>query len=159
MLSITTALIIVVIILLIVACKNTMAAEDYLYGFWVAEADVFCEESEIESMMLFIGERAGTLYSTRECYLVIMNNLCNQSLTLSYWSVCPTLTAQYTIAATAEFDEAAIWPEHVQLTVDMQKGTLSIYSDEVLYAQLNKQHDTTNISRALLGADLVEATQ
>lgn len=143
-------IIIVVIILLIyaAACAHT-ADEEYLYGFWVADDDEFCEESEIDGMMVFIGEpNRGWFTTERCCYIVIMNDLCSQGFSINYSPPWPGLCGgEYTITASVTFDEETIWPESVKITVNMQNGTLKVHSGDTIYAKLTKQHETTNVAR------------
>lgn len=138
---------------------NTSAYEDYLYGFWVAEGDEFCEQSEIDSMLLFIGEPENGYFSkSRTCYLIIMTDMCNQGLTITYRSGWAGIgVGRYRINATAKFDEEQIWDDDITITVDMRDGTLKIKNnDGTVYAVLNKQHDTTNIARSMEDAELVD---
>lgn len=151
-------IIILIIVLYNLATWNTSSYEDYLYGFWVAEGDEFCEESEIESMLVFIGEPDCSFRSrSRTCYIIIMNNLCNQGFTLNYRPGWASIgVGQYRIYADVEFDEDDIWPEQVCVDVDMRDGSMKVHADGTVYARLSKQHDTTNIARSLEDAELVE---
>lgn len=151
-------LIIVLIILYVFATWNISANEDYLYGFWVAENDEFCQNSEIDSMMLFIGEPdKGWIKSSRNCYLIIMNDICNQGLTLTYmrgWAG-PGI-GKYNISARAEFDTEQIWDDNVNLSIDIRNGTLIITGrEDTIYAKLVKMHDTTNLAKTLEGVEIV----
>ncbi len=150
--------IVVVIILILVSAKwNTATFEDYLYGFWLAEDDEFCAESDIKGMLLFIGEPTGWFSTTRVCYLVIMDGLCNQSFTMNYWSGWAGIgIGKYTISSALTFDNESVWPERVNMSIDMSSGLLKVYAGDTLYAKLVKQHDTTNIAKQLAAAKLVE---
>lgn len=135
------------IIIYYISTWNTNTNEDYLYGFWIADGDDFCKDSEIDSIMLFIGEPEKSYWTvSRKCHLIIMNDICNQGLTITYkigWS-SPTLT-EYTVRIKAEFEEEPMWPEDLLLTIDIRHGTLTIKDDDdVVYAQLQKQHEITN---------------
>jgi hypothetical protein len=132
---------------------NTDTYEDYLYGFWTAD-ESFCEKSGIVSMLIFIGaaETAGSV-ATRTCYIVIMDGLCNQGFTLVYPLGCagPRL-GPYKISAEVQFDGAEledIWPENVNISVDIETGTMKIYDDDEVYAEVIKQHDITNNAKAM----------
>jgi hypothetical protein len=159
MMYVLIAIIIVVIVLLMfIASQSRVADEDYLYGFWVADDDEFCAESEIDSMMLFIGEPdKGWFSNDRQCYIVIMNDLCSQSMTINYSPPWPGIGGcEYTISANVKFDEEDIWPESVKMTVNMQSGTLKVYSGDTIYAKLTKQHETTNVARRLSDSKLID---
>jgi hypothetical protein len=147
--------IVLFIIIYFILSWNTSTYEDYLYGFWVAEDDDFCEEAEIDSMLLFIGEAEnGVRTVSRTCYIIIMTNMSNQGFTLNYvpgWGG-PGIS-KYHIHATPEFDDEDLWGDNVTLEINISEGTLKIYSGDTVYAKLNKQHDTTNMARELDGAD------
>lgn len=154
------ALILVAVILIYTASTwNVNTYEDYLYGFWVADGDEFCEESDIDSMLLFIGDReCGWFSNTRTCYIIIMNDLCNQGFTLTYKTGWAGIgVGVYRTRAHVEFDEDAIWPEDVLVDVDMRAGTLRVHADGTEYARLHKQHETSNVAKLLEGAELVDA--
>src|ERR1700743_3085641 len=93
-------IILIIFIFIYINAKNTFMQEKYLYGFWVAENDDFCERADISSMMIFIGPADKSWRgATRTWYIIIMNDLCNQGFTISYR---PALfcTDKYTIYAT-----------------------------------------------------------
>ena len=119
--------------------------EDYLYGCWTVDSGAFCEDADIDSMMLFIGESDGY---ERNAYLVISPDVCNQGLTLRLsggWNPC---CDEYSWSSSAEFDDSPIWPEQLKFVVNRADGTLRIFGeDDVLYASLCKQHDITNAAR------------
>lgn len=151
-------LVVIIIILYYIASWNTNTYEDYLYGFWTAAGDDFCEESDIESMMVFIGEPEISRSSrTRTCYIIIMNDLSAQGFTLEYKSSWASIgSRKYEICADVLFDDEQIWPTKVNISVDMRVGIMKIYRDGVIYAKINKQHDITNQCRTIEGAELVE---
>lgn len=148
----------VVIVLIIASWVNTYAYEDYLYGFWLADGDEFCELSDIESMLVFIGPPTGYWYKERSCYIIIMNDLCNQGFTLTYRPAWARLgLGKYSVCADVVFDDEKIWDDNVKIIVDVTDGTLKILShDDTLYAALHKQHDTTNIARQMESVELAE---
>jgi len=136
---------IVVILLLLFSGWSNYYCEQYLYGFWVADED-FCEDSEIDSMLFFIGERErGFLYDSRTCYLVITDDMCNQGMTMTYLKGWKSFGLSYKISAKVEFDEEQLWDEYVDIEINMNNGTMKISSNGVVYARLTKQHDTTNM--------------
>lgn len=142
--------VIVIVVLVVVywiTHYNTTEYEDYLYGFWVAEADAFCEDAEIDSLLMFIGEKENGI---RNCYLVIMPEIANQSFTLSHGtSMAGPGISNYEVKAAVSFDEEPLWPDEVNINVDMRDGTIKISSGDTIYVRAQKQHDTTNISKFL----------
>ncbi len=159
--AITYAIAIVVIIFIVykLTTWNVGANEDYLYGFWVAEGDEFCDNAEIESILVFMGESEnGFRSNTRTCYIIIMNDMCNQGFVLNYvpgWAGVGV--GKYHVRASVTFDDEQIWTDYVNIHVDMRTGTMEITSDDgdVVYARLCKQHDTTNMAREAEDAELV----
>lgn len=156
------AIAIVIIILLLYLVQTRRANDDYLYGFWVAEGDEFCEESGVDSMLVFIGPaESGWFKTKRTCYIVIMNDLCNQGFTLEYTQgLLPNFGSSVnfgpSFSAAVVFDEENIWEDNVSISIDAQRGTMKIYSGDTIYAKLTKQHDTTNMVRDTEDAELVE---
>lgn len=143
-------IIVILIILYFAISSRNKPYEDYLYGFWLAE-DSFCENSDIDSMMLFVGEaEKSTLFSAceRNCYLIIMNDMCNQGMTLTYKSGwAPLSIGKYILSANVKFDDEQIWTEQVKICIDVISGTMKIYTNDIIYAKLLKQHDITNTSK------------
>lgn len=141
----------VMVILYVVATYNQSAYERYLTGFWSAENDEFCDDAGIESMLLYVGAPTGWLSSTRSCYLIITDDICNQTLTMSYrrgWSSIGI--GKYNIAVKLDFDhddtKDAVMPQHLSMCVNMLDGTLVMRDHDKVYAQLHKQHDITNLT-------------
>lgn len=147
-----------VIIVICVLRWNQCAQEDYLYGFWTADGDQFCDESEIDSMLLFIGEPDGNIITgvERACYIIIMNGICSQEFTMKYR---PSYAGPGISAYSFDFEyvgDDGIWPCDLTCTVDMREGTMRIHGEGKTYALLNKQHDITNITRGLIDADMID---
>lgn len=144
-------LIAIIIFIYYMATINVNAQEDYMYGFWTADGDDFCQSAGIQSMMLFIGEPSKSAFSSRvsrECYIVILNDVANESFTLTYnrgWA--GPVIGKYKLRGEIEFDGEEIWPGDVDISIDMRTGILRVTADGTLYARLHKQHDTTNLSR------------
>lgn len=136
-----------IIVIYYITHYNTSTYEDYLYGFWVAEADAFCEEAEIDNLLLFIGEKVN---NTRECYIVIMPNMANQSFTLKHSSsAAGPGVSDYQVRAKVEFEDEQLWPDTVNIKIDMRDGSIKIYDKDTIFVKAQKQHDTTNISKYL----------
>jgi hypothetical protein len=160
MINVAQAVAILVIILVLYGAgtMHTSTYEDYLYGAWIAEGDDFCEDSEIASMTLFIGAaERGWTKTTRQGYLIIMNDLCNQGLTLTYrrgWS--GPFVSKYTISAHVEMDDEQLWPSDVTIEIDMRSGLMRIHDGETVYARLYKQNEITALARGAEHAEVVE---
>jgi hypothetical protein len=165
------AIIIVVVIVFIylISCVlswNTNANEDYLYGFYTAEASDFCEKSEIDSMMLFIGRplKSGMFNRkvTRAAYIIIMPDMCNQGITLTYTpSWAGPGIGKYKVQAQVEFDDIKLWSDEVTLDLNIKTGTLRIYgrdedNQKIMYAMLHKNHEITNLAVLSEDAELVD---
>ncbi len=141
-------LVIVVVIIVIwnVATMNTNAYDEYLYGLWIGD-DEFCEDAEIDSVLLFIGESDG---GTRNAYIVIQVDgepVCNQGLVINHsrgWAG-PGID-KYTVTASVDFDEEQLWSEdgRVKITVDMRTGIMRIWAGDQLYAKLYKSMEISN---------------
>lgn len=151
-------IIVVVLIILIfysIINWNTSAYEDYMYGCWLAEDDDFCDDAEIDSMMVFIGEptKEGIFGRNviRNCYIIIMTDMANEGFTLEYvpsWGGIGF--GKYTVRAKTCFeDETPLWDEEVNITIDPRNGTMIVRNGEKVFARLNKQNDITNTAREL----------
>ena len=169
----TILIVLVLIIIFYIAFTwNVPTYEKYLYGFWVAEGDEFCEEADIQSMLVFVGTSANSWLgsTTRNCYIIIMDDLANQGFTMKYrsgWS--GTGIGKYSVRAEVKFDEDQLWTEgedsddatcNVVMTIDVIAGTLKIRgtgkNSKIVYAKLHKQHDTTNMASLLEDEEVVE---
>ncbi len=138
----------IILLLLLLIFYLSWQNEDYLYGFWVAEDDDFCEDSGIQSMMLFIGEPTGVVSRSRECYLVIPDEF-NGNFTIDYWRpLFPQFGRRYCIKVKSTCE---LWPETFTLDVNTHTGVLRVMCGDIIYAKLSKRHDITNCCR---GADL-----
>ena len=158
-LKIAACIFIIIVILYFTATWNVNTYEDYLYGFWIAEDDEFCEDSEIDSMLLFIGKPEDNWFSReRTCYLVIMNNICAQGFKMKHRTGWGGIgISDYKINAEIAFDDEQIWDDNVKITVDMRTGTMKIVgADGTLYAKLNKQHDVSNITNKMEETELID---
>ena len=141
--------VVAIIVCYLLATWNTNVNEKYLYGFWVADDD-FCEESDIDSMLVFIGEpdrsSLGGLRSiTRTCYIIITKDVANQGFTMTYRpGFSGPSVGRYVINAGVSFDGEKIWPKDVSIAIDMTTGAMTIYNNKMVYARLTKQHDVSN---------------
>jgi hypothetical protein len=144
------AVIIVIILVVVWLCRsNSVAYESYLNGYWMAEDDDFCRDSEISAMMLMIGEeQRGWFSSSRVCHLVIMPNMANQCLTLEYkrgWSSVGI--SKYTIKAKVTFDDYNLWSDEVLISCDIINGIMLVESADksMLYAKLYKMNEISHV--------------
>lgn len=155
--------VIIIVIILIARC-NTPTCEDYLYGAWCAEDDDFCESAEIDSMIIFIGKPTRGWFGniTRQGYLIIMPGECQQSFTLSYRTAwCGPKLKKYTVCADIEFDNDQLWDKQCNVTVDVIRGTMKIKGceEDIVFADVYKQHDITNIADSMEDTKMVDSEE
>lgn len=128
---------------------ETRAYEKFIYGYWTGD-EGFCEESDVSSMMLFIGKSdtsADNLSGksiTRKAHLVINNDVTNQTLDICYKPQCITDLKKYKVKAKLTFEEECSIPENVTLEFDMVKGLLRIYADDTIYGVFYKNNEVSN---------------
>lgn len=137
---------IIVAILVLCAASTVGWYEKYLFGFWAASDDEFCDSAGVASIMLFIGAPQRSGYSTqRDGYLVVMDDFTNQGFTITYTPPLLKLgLGKYCISAQVEFDDEQIWDDTVTIETDITRGTMVIRSGDTVYARLYKQHDISN---------------
>lgn len=116
--------------------------EDYMFGFWSATDDNFCEDAGVRSIMLYISKPTGIFFKHRKCYLIIMDDIYNGVFDINYNAMIPFTT--YKINST---NNNNIWPKSLSMEIDIRKGTLYIYKDSQLFAKLYKQHDSTELCK------------
>lgn len=124
--------------------------EKYLEGMWRGD-DEFCAESGVSSMLLYIGAPTSKWGKvTRDGYLVINNDICNQAIKLSYRR--PHLGFDklgiYKPCVHMTYDETAVMPADVTMHVDMVNGCLKIYEGKQMYGVFYKDHELTALSHA-----------
>lgn len=128
---------------------ETKAYENFIYGYWTGD-EGFCEESDVSSMMLFIGksdigeDKLSSQKITRKAYLVINNDVTNQTLDICYTPQCAKKIGKYKVDAKLKFEEECSIPENVTLEFDMIKGLLKIYADDTIYGVFYKNNEVTN---------------
>lgn len=147
---------VVVLIIYLFARFNTSAYDDYLTGYWVGDPD-FCEDADIDSMLVWIGPpTSGWFSQTRDCYIVMTPDRTNQPFTMSHskgWA--SPFTNKYCVKAKVELEDDKFMPEDVEFDLDVHRGLLRIRDSETVYAKLYKQ---TYISDVLkIGPGEVEA--
>ena len=147
----------IIVIIGVVATWRTAEFEDYMFGYWSADNDSFTEQAEIDSMLLFIGAPSGRWKRTRECYLVILSDVCDQALTLCWRpSLAGPSATEYCVNATAVFDEENPWEENVKITVDMTRGMLTVSANDKIYARLHKNMAVSDAARDLIDVKIVD---
>lgn len=125
---------VVLIILIVLFYREHAAFERELTGMWAA-TDAFCEKSNIESMLLYIGEPNGYLSKTRHGYLLIPGDVSNQEITLRYIKINPFSRS---VSADIEFGSEELWPQNISITIDEM---MKIYGDGVLLGELVRRPD------------------
>lgn len=146
------AQIIIAVICVAIIIAIASVQRDYLYGFWTTDD---CDDNDCSSIMLFIGEPEGIFWVTRTCYLIIMDDICSQGMTMKYRQ---PLLGIYSSGFTADItlDDDPVWPSEASIDVDMTDGSLRVTSDGVMYARLYKSHEITNGARGIVTTDLVD---
>lgn len=128
---------------------ETKAYENFIYGYWTGD-EGFCEESDVSSMMLFIGksdigeDKLSTQKITRKAHLVINNDVTNQTLDICYKPECVKKIGKYKVKANLKFEEECSIPENVTMEFDMVKGLLKIYANDTIYGVFYKNNEVSN---------------
>ncbi len=140
-------IIVLIVVIYYITTYNNTNYEKYLYGFYCADGDEFCETTDIDSMMIFIGEPCVSWTTTeRTCYMIIMNDICNQGFTMKYSQGYAGIgMGKYVITADLDYDNDCIWPDRVTFEFNILDGTLKIHDGEIIYAKLYKQNDVTKL--------------
>ena len=128
--------------------------EDFMFGYWVAD-DGFCEQSEIDSMMLFIGkpEKSKSVFGSfsgekcRPAHMVINEDIMNQKLNIKYQAISSgtaKTVGKFSTRCNIDFDDECQIPPDVTFEFDVKKGSLRIFDGDHLYAMMYKDHEITN---------------
>jgi len=151
---IAMSLVLVLFVLYTLATWTTEPNERYITGFWMADDDDFCEDSDIGSMLLYIGEptsSCGTV--TRDCYIVVTDDIYAGGFTMKYRKKWAGLTiGKYNLSAEITFDDPQpdpadeLWPHNVEMTFDILSGTLTVIHNDMIYAKLYKNHEISSLS-------------
>lgn len=127
-------LIIVIIYLLYIQHKTT---DDFMHGMWKCDPE-FCEQSEVDGVLLYIGDREKGLKS----YIIMTKDdevSVNEQLTLHPCMGYNKMTIDYCEDSVL----AEALPEHIQITVDIPKGQMIWHDDEKKYFVFYKSHINT----------------
>lgn len=149
--------IIIIIILIAYNIYNVHGAnyEDFMYGYWQGD-EGFCEECEVSSMQLFIGNIAernwfDKLKGKRErlAYLIMNDNITNQQIKITYRPSggFSLKVSNYEISAEVEFQEDCGIPGEVIFEFDMVKGRLRIHDGKKIYAVMYKNHEISELAK------------
>jgi hypothetical protein len=102
--------------------------ENFVYGYWVAD-DNFCEESEIDSMLLFIGkpnsDSGGEII--RPAHMIITDDIMNQKISLKYKRIKSGMARKlnkFSVECQIEFEEECQIPSDVTMDFDIRKGSI-----------------------------------
>lgn len=149
--------------------------EKYMYGYWVADQK-FCEDSGISSMMLFIGDvcsadekqakfaimnestadfkaadsksERNIKKTSRAAYLVINNDITNQSLLLNYnraSSGFGSNLSDYKLLMSVDYEEECTIPGKVNFEFNIEKNRLRIYWKNKMYGVFYKDSEITKM--------------
>lgn len=151
-LYIAAAVVVVLFIIYTLATWTTAPNEQYIGGFWMADDDEFCEDSDIGSMLLYIGDPVlsfGTV--SRDCYIVVTDDVYAGGFTMKYRKKYAGVSiGKYNISSEIVFDDepennsedvTTIWPHNVEMTFDILAGTLLVTHNDMIYAKLYKNHE------------------
>jgi hypothetical protein len=120
-------------------------------GLWIA-SDEFCNKSEIEGMLLFIGPRTGFLNESRRAYLIMYAEnkiVINEKLTMhisGYGNIWPI---RGDVCCDVELDNKTLekfMPAELTMKVNIGSGSMILENDSTVYAELHK--DTLSLREA-----------
>ncbi len=131
------------IILIIIVCwyytyRSTYT--NFLAGTWVS-TEAFNKSADISAIMLYIGKPTykWTQQIVHESYIVIMNDIYDGGLTISY-TMLPYINTFNVVFA----DDSQLWPKSTKIILDIPRGELVIFDDDTVYAKLVKNHEISN---------------
>lgn len=130
---------------------HTHDYNDFIFGYWVAD-DAFCQESDVDSMLLFIGKPSengsGGIFSKKEiirpAHMVIGEDIMNQKINIRYAPISSGFSrriGKFSIKCTIDFEDECQIPSSVMMDFDIKKGSLRIHDDDNLYALMYKDHE------------------
>ncbi|GFR90726.1 hypothetical protein ElyMa_002574800 [Elysia marginata] len=162
--AVLAATVIITIILLIVVAPRVRDYERFLSGFWTGHP-LFLKEAGLSQMYLYISprERLDGRWC-RQGYLLMVDSsgalISNQGVELEWSSMvdrwgsafksCFVANAETYGVKNAKFtyDEQAVMPENIHLGLDISQGSISLYTDETLYAFLVKDNEVSAAANA-----------
>lgn len=144
------AFLVIIVIVLVFVHFNSYSTlyRDFMYGYWIASDD-YCEQADISSMMLFIGDEDDKK-GRRTAYLIINNDITNQMLTLdmsrpSHPMSPSSMSTKCTVRTKIEFEEDCGIPLELTFEFDLLDGTLKLHDGETMYGMLYKNHEISNV--------------
>lgn len=135
--TVIVVILIVIAIVVMVYYRDVKLNEDLMSGMWIAD-DKFCEEADVESMLVYFGRPDGTGSITRNGYIVIGPDVSNQGFVLKYAPLYSPFDR--TLTATIDFDVDQLWPKDIDIVIDAAAGSMRIYKDSKLYARLYREN-------------------
>lgn len=140
--------ILVVIVIILIYTASTSRANtlnNYISGAWIAN-DQFCEEAEVETLMIVFGEPIPGYFGKveRMGHIVATPDMINTGFKLKYSRGYTLSSTEYIITARVEFEEEPLWDENVTIKINVMEGRMRIYSGDTLYADMFKSHDITD---------------
>lgn len=151
--GIALAIVAIIILIWVVGAKRSSAINDYITGAWVAP-DEFCEEAELESLMIVFGEPTSSAFGNVEQlgYIVANPNI-SAGLTMHYSRGFTMSPYERTFVANVEFDDGPLWgdsnPTNVTISVDMVRGSMVIRNDDTIFAELYKSNDVSDLIKGV----------
>ena len=157
---IAIAVVIVILLIYIVGARRSGDLCEYTAGAWIAP-DEFCEEAELQSLMIVFAEpeRVGYFGRVEQLgYIVATPNAINTGLKMTYNRGASLSPHKKTIYATVEFDDGPLWgetnPAECVIELDMQTGRMIIRNDNTVFASLFKEN---NISDLIKDVEAIDA--
>lgn len=151
-----------VVLILLVLCwtyKSREAVREkdrYLTGMWIGSPE-FLESSDLGSLQIFLspvenGIRQGYLITTDADDKIITNQAFTYTPEKSgFMSNCGQV--QKTVAAFVFDDESEPFPRHMEVTVSIPNGSLTLVHDKTVYAFAFKDHAASHAAIAAWSAD------
>lgn len=159
------AIVAIVVILIAVVSPRVRDYERFLSGFWSGDP-TFLKEAGLSQMHLYIApcERSGGRWC-RQGYLLMVDSggamVSNQGIELQWsgmagrWKSAlkshfsASADEVYRVANAAfTYDFQAVMPEAMHLGLDVAQGSISLYTDEKLYAFLMKDNEVSAAANA-----------
>jgi hypothetical protein len=154
------AIVVILIVLVSVVSPRVRDYELFLSGFWSGEP-TFLKEAGLSEMYLYIApcERSGGRWS-RQGYLVMVDAggemVSNQGVELEWSGILgrwkSALNSHFSAnadevyrvkSAKITYDDQAVMPEVLRLGLNVTQGSISLYTDEKLYAFLMKDNEVS----------------
>jgi hypothetical protein len=117
------------LIIVIYYYANTSHIYEYaLTGFWVG-SDKFCEDSNVDAVLLYIGE-----YSSGQRHIhLIIPDVVNEGFVFKYGRPWMRSGSVYELDVTSD---CSIWDKKLSVKLDLSRGSLCIFDEDNLLAEL-----------------------